>query len=158
MGWHRDQCGPVAHKFYHYFRCVYISFTWWYRTEGRIGPLFILLLHSPANLSFSSKTMFHDLLTGWPWKYSLHVINQVWFCHGNNSYSITLQPLTLRAISSGSPPLMRMPFCAPTPVPTMTAVGAASPKAQGHAIANTVMEVLNANLIISSALEICLMV
>ena len=33
----------------------------------------------------------------------------------------------LCAISSGSPPLMRMPLSAPTPVPTMTAVGVARP-------------------------------
>lgn len=44
---------------------------------------------------------------------------------------------TLCAFSSGSEPLMRIPFRAPTPVPTMTAVGVANPKAQGQAIAKT---------------------
>ena len=45
--------------------------------------------------------------------------------------------VTLCVVSSGSPPLMRIPFCAPIPVPTITAVGAARPKAQGHAIRST---------------------
>ena len=36
-----------------------------------------------------------------------------------------------------SPPLMRSPFSAPFPVPTMIAVGVAIPKAQGHAIMMT---------------------
>lgn len=46
----------------------------------------------------------------------------------------------LWAISSGSPPLIRMPFCAPTPVPTITAVGVARPREQGQATDKTVME------------------
>ena len=32
---------------------------------------------------------------------------------------------------------MRIPFDAPTPVPTITAVGVASPKAHGHAVTRT---------------------
>ena len=51
---------------------------------------------------------------------------------------------TLWAVSSGSPPLMRMPLIAPTPVPTMTAVGVASPRAHGHAMQRTVMANLKA--------------
>mmetsp|Transcript_20045 Transcript_20045/g.58585 ORF Transcript_20045/g.58585 Transcript_20045/m.58585 type:complete len:272 (-) Transcript_20045:1253-2068(-) len=43
------------------------------------------------------------------------------------------------ATSRASPPLMRMPFSAPTPVPTMTAVGVARPKAQGQATTTTEM-------------------
>ena len=35
--------------------------------------------------------------------------------------------------------LMRMPSCAPTPVPTMTAVGVARPSAQGHEMTITLM-------------------
>ena len=35
--------------------------------------------------------------------------------------------------------LMRMPSCAPTPVPTMTAVGVARPSAQGQEITTTLM-------------------
>ena len=50
---------------------------------------------------------------------------------------LTLQ--TLCVVSSGSPPLMRTPLCAPTPVPTITAVGVARPRAQGHAITRTEM-------------------
>ena len=42
-------------------------------------------------------------------------------------------------VSSGSPPLMSIPLVAPTPVPTITAVGVAKPRAQGQAIANTVI-------------------
>lgn len=55
------------------------------------------------------------------------------------------------AISRGFPPLMRIPFCAATPVPTITAVGVAKPKEQGHAMLSTVIEVWNANRSISSA-------
>ena len=54
---------------------------------------------------------------------------------------------TLCVVSSGSPPLMRMPFCAPTPVPTITAVGVARPRAQGHAISSTAIACTNALLI-----------
>mmetsp|Transcript_1164 Transcript_1164/g.4285 ORF Transcript_1164/g.4285 Transcript_1164/m.4285 type:complete len:455 (+) Transcript_1164:2769-4133(+) len=46
--------------------------------------------------------------------------------------------VTSCAISSGSPPLIKIPSFAPTPVPTMTAVGVAKPKAHGHAMTNTV--------------------
>ena len=52
--------------------------------------------------------------------------------------------LTLWVVSSGSPPLMSIPLIAPTPVPTMTAVGVAKPRAHGHAILRTVMANLNA--------------
>ena len=51
---------------------------------------------------------------------------------------------TLCAFSSGSPPLIRMPFVAPTPVPTITAVGVAKPSAQGHAMHRTVVANWNA--------------
>mmetsp|Transcript_60209 Transcript_60209/g.138123 ORF Transcript_60209/g.138123 Transcript_60209/m.138123 type:complete len:351 (+) Transcript_60209:895-1947(+) len=44
---------------------------------------------------------------------------------------------TREPFSSTSPPLNRMPWCAPTPEPTMTAVGVARPIAQGHAITRT---------------------
>ncbi len=37
------------------------------------------------------------------------------------------------AASNGSPPLISTPFAAPTPVPTITAVGVARPSAHGHA-------------------------
>ena len=43
----------------------------------------------------------------------------------------------LRPRSSASPFLMRMPRRAPTPVPTMIAVGVANPSEQGHAISST---------------------
>jgi len=36
---------------------------------------------------------------------------------------------------------MRIPFWAATPVPTITAVGVAKPKEQGHAMLSTVIEV-----------------
>ena len=41
------------------------------------------------------------------------------------------------AISSASPPLIRMPRSAPRPVPTMMAVGVASPSAHGQAMIST---------------------
>ena len=47
--------------------------------------------------------------------------------------------LTLCVVSSGSPPLIKMPLVAPTPVPTMTAVGVARPSAQGQAMRRTAM-------------------
>lgn len=42
-------------------------------------------------------------------------------------------------------PLIRMPCAAPTPVPTMTAVGVARPSAQGHAMTRTAMPNSSAN-------------
>ena len=44
---------------------------------------------------------------------------------------------TLCAVSRASALRIRMPFSAPLPVPTMIAVGVASPIAQGHAIIST---------------------
>lgn len=44
---------------------------------------------------------------------------------------------TLRVRSRTSGPLMRMPSWAPRPVPTMSAVGVASPSAQGQAMIST---------------------
>lgn len=61
--------------------------------------------------------------------------------------------IALWAISSGSPPLMRIPFWAPTPVPTMTAVGVASPREQGHAMDRTVMDAWKAKRTMTSALD-----
>ena len=46
---------------------------------------------------------------------------------------------TLCAVSRGSPPLIKIPFCAPTPVPTITAVGVAKPSEQGQAITSTLI-------------------
>lgn len=63
---------------------------------------------------------------------------------------------TLCAISRGSPPFIRMPFCAPTPVPTMTAVGVAKPREHGQAMHNTVMEAWKAKRTTASALEMLL--
>ncbi len=42
-----------------------------------------------------------------------------------------------RVRSRISGPLMRIPSCAPRPVPTMSAVGVASPSAQGQAMIST---------------------
>mmetsp|Transcript_4217 Transcript_4217/g.11656 ORF Transcript_4217/g.11656 Transcript_4217/m.11656 type:complete len:444 (-) Transcript_4217:906-2237(-) len=47
---------------------------------------------------------------------------------------------TLVAASSASPPLMSIPHRAPTPLPTMTAVGVARPRAHGQAMTSTEME------------------
>ena len=45
--------------------------------------------------------------------------------------------MSLRAVSSAVPSLMRMPSSAALPVPTMTAVGVARPRAQGQAMMRT---------------------
>ncbi len=47
------------------------------------------------------------------------------------------------AISSASPPRTRIPASAPLPVPTMIAVGVASPIAHGHAITTTPMNAVS---------------
>ena len=44
---------------------------------------------------------------------------------------------TLCVVSRGSPPLINIPLRAPIPVPTITAVGVAKPRAQGQAINRT---------------------
>ena len=44
---------------------------------------------------------------------------------------------TARVDSSTSGPRIRMPSCAPRPVPTSSAIGVASPSAQGHAMMST---------------------
>ena len=43
----------------------------------------------------------------------------------------------LCVVSNASPPLIKIPFSAPFPVPTIIAVGVASPSAHGHAITST---------------------
>ena len=48
--------------------------------------------------------------------------------------------------SSALPLLMRIPFSAPRPIPTMTAVGVASPMAQGQAMIKTATALSNAIL------------
>ena len=53
--------------------------------------------------------------------------------------------LSLVASSSAEAFLNRMPFMAPRPVPTMTAIGVASPSASGQAITKTVMVRVTAN-------------
>eukprot|EP00123_Amoebidium_parasiticum_P017272 comp23779_c2_seq1/m.41236 comp23779_c2_seq1/g.41236 ORF comp23779_c2_seq1/g.41236 comp23779_c2_seq1/m.41236 type:complete len:313 (+) comp23779_c2_seq1:1163-2101(+) len=52
--------------------------------------------------------------------------------------------VTLEANSKGPPPLIRTPWRAPRPVPTMTAVGVARPRAHGQAMTSTVMRKLKA--------------
>ncbi len=50
--------------------------------------------------------------------------------------------VTLPAVSSAPPLLMRMPFSAPFPEPTMMAVGVARPSAQGHEMTRTEMNMM----------------
>mmetsp|Transcript_10714 Transcript_10714/g.44942 ORF Transcript_10714/g.44942 Transcript_10714/m.44942 type:complete len:360 (+) Transcript_10714:382-1461(+) len=57
---------------------------------------------------------------------------------------------TCPALSKPSAPLMRIPFVAPTPVPTITAVGVARPSAQGHAVTSTETPNINAKIIFVS--------
>ncbi len=57
------------------------------------------------------------------------------------SVSVPVLSNTIVSMSSArsrySPPLIRMPFSAPRPVPTITAVGVASPNAHGQAMTST---------------------
>ena len=50
-----------------------------------------------------------------------------------------------RVRSSTSGPRIRMPSCAPRPVPTISAVGVASPSAHGHAMISTATAAVNAS-------------
>ena len=52
---------------------------------------------------------------------------------------------TRRVCSSTSGPLMRMPSCAPRPVPTSRAVGVARPRAHGQAMIRTATAAVNAS-------------
>ena len=52
---------------------------------------------------------------------------------------------TWLASSNASPLLRRIPFSAPLPVPTMIAVGVASPNAHGQAMTRTEMVIVRAN-------------
>lgn len=70
--------------------------------------------------------------------------------------AIQKSALTLCAISNGSPPLIRIPFWAPTPVPTITAVGVARPSEHGQAIHSTVMEAWKAKRITASVSDMLL--
>ena len=51
---------------------------------------------------------------------------------------------SLCAVSSAAPSRMSTPFSAPLPVPTMIAVGVASPSAQGHAMTSTATKLSSA--------------
>ena len=57
-----------------------------------------------------------------------------------SSTIVSMTPLA----SSASCPLIRMPSVAPRPIPTISAVGVASPSAHGQAITSTAMPVANA--------------
>ena len=53
--------------------------------------------------------------------------------------------VTLCVVSSASADLMRIPFTAPRPVPTMMAVGVARPSAQGQLMTSTEMPMESEN-------------
>ena len=53
--------------------------------------------------------------------------------------------LILWADSKASPPFIKIPFSAPLPVPTIIAVGVASPRAHGQAITNTEINIVSEN-------------
>lgn len=53
--------------------------------------------------------------------------------------------LILPEFSKVSPFLIKIPYSAALPIPTVTAVGVAKPKAQGHAITRTEINVVRAN-------------
>ena len=52
-------------------------------------------------------------------------------------------------LSKASPLLIRIPFSAPLPVPTIIAVGVAKPKAHGQAITNTDIKIVSAKVLLS---------
>ena len=52
---------------------------------------------------------------------------------------------TLCASSKASPLFISIPFSAPLPVPTIIAVGVASPSAQGHAITSIDINIVRTN-------------
>ena len=58
---------------------------------------------------------------------------------------------TRRVDSSTSGPLMSRPSCAPRPVPTISAIGVASPSAHGQAMISTATAAVNANDALSPA-------
>jgi len=57
--------------------------------------------------------------------------------------------LILCVVSRASPPLIKTPYSAPFPVPTIMAVGVARPNAQGQAITNTAIKIVKANTSVS---------
>ncbi|CAB4883970.1 unannotated protein [freshwater metagenome] len=60
---------------------------------------------------------------------------------------------TARVLSSTCGPLMRIPNCAPRPVPTSSAVGVASPSAQGQAMMSTATAAVNAFVALPSLIH-----
>ena len=58
---------------------------------------------------------------------------------------------TSRVDSRTSGPLIKMPSCAPRPVPTINAVGVANPSAHGQAMINTATAAVNAVVALSVA-------
>lgn len=59
------------------------------------------------------------------------------------------------AFSRGSPPLIKMPYRAPIPVPTITAVGVANPKAHGQAMTKTEIAKLKDKVVADISLGTC---
>lgn len=53
--------------------------------------------------------------------------------------------VVFRTVYKVTPDFTNTPFRAPTPVPTIIAVGVASPSAHGHAATTVAMKKLNAN-------------
>ena len=93
-----------------------------------------LFFSSPAAIfknSLCPSSVSTSVTTGFPW-----VMVPV--------LSRTTQSM-LWAVSSASPDLIRIPFSAPFPVPTIIATGVASPSAQGQEITRTLMAQDRAN-------------
>ena len=61
--------------------------------------------------------------------------------------------LILWADSSESPPFISIPFSAPLPVPTIIAVGVASPSAHGQAITRTDINIVRENSNVSCPIK-----
>jgi hypothetical protein len=74
-------------------------------------------------------------------------------CHKHHSFSLLLKLghfcfkyAYINSVSNVPPFLIKIPFSAPFPTPTIIAVGVASPKAQGQATINTAMNTVNKNM------------
>ena len=123
------------------YHCAQLLYTTQHRTVPIISPL-ILQTIIIAQMGWAK--------VWWRWQTAMLFTDHQTFPFICRYGSDQLTTITRWAVSSGSPPLIKMPLMAPTPVPTMTAVGVARPSAHGHAMHSTEMAYLNDRSITSS--------
>ena len=88
------------------------------------------------------------VVKGSKYTWALHITLKIFLLPCNDFLKIyAIQYNTLCVVSKGSPPFINIPLLAPIPVPTITAVGVARPKAQGQAISKTASACVKAWLI-----------